>query len=166
MEEVAQFLATQAVTLRRDPARADLFGRSAFNRYYYATFFITREMLSDFDKGWRSTPHARVPDILNSRVKDPIQRFKRKATQLGDTEAVGICSHGLQSISDLVIILKQAYSVRVTADYDPTVSVSFGKSSNQFSLGHTSVTTAQNWVKRAEFLTGSVRRSWKLAHEP
>lgn len=165
VEDVAQFLAVHAATLRRDLPQADLFGRSAFNRYYYAIFFLTREMLTDFDARWRSTPHADVPNVLNGKVRESIQKFKRKATQLGDAEAVSICSHGMQSIADLSTILKQGYSVRVTADYDPTIGISFGEDAAQFSLGNTSVMTAQRWVERAGFLTGSVRRAWKLAHE-
>ena len=36
-----------------DPNNADLLGRSAFNRYYYAAFLITRETLGYMQPNWK-----------------------------------------------------------------------------------------------------------------
>jgi uncharacterized protein (UPF0332 family) len=165
MEQVARLLEARAIALKGDPKEADLFGRSAFNRYYYAVFFITRGMLSDFDPKWRSTPHADVPKLLTGKVRKAIQQFKQRATRIGDSDSIAICSHALTSVDELSQLLKQGYSVRVTADYDPTIEISFAKELPQFSLGSTPVTTAQKWVDRAGFLTSRVRRAWNLANE-
>jgi hypothetical protein len=166
MRQVAEYLEARAIALRADPKEADLFGRSAFNRYYYAVFFITRTMLSDFDPKWRSTPHAEVPQLLTGKVRKAIQRFKLRASQMGDSDSIAICSHGLTSIDELSQLLKQGYSVRLTADYDPTIEILFPDKLSHFSLGSTPVTTAQKWVDRAGFLTSRVRRAWNLANGP
>lgn len=42
----------------------DLFGRSAFNRYYYAAFLVTREMLGELQNSWKATPHRQIPILL------------------------------------------------------------------------------------------------------
>lgn len=165
MEQVGNALATQAVKLKGKPLEADLFGRSAFNRYYYAVFYVARGMLSDFSTEWQSIPHASVPQLLVGQVRREIQKFKQKANRLGDTESVSLCSHAIESLDQLSELLKKGYSIRVTADYDPTVSIKFENGADQFSLASTTIGTARNWVQRATFLTSSVRRAWKLAHE-
>jgi uncharacterized protein (UPF0332 family) len=165
VEQVGNALALQAVKLKAKSIEADLFGRSAFNRYYYAVFYVARSMLSDFSPDWKSVPHASVPQLLVGQVRKDIQRFKQKANKLGDTESVSLCSHAIESLDQLSELLKKGYSVRVAADYDTTVSVEFEEGSNQFSLASTTVSTARNWVQRAVFLTSSVRRAWRLAHE-
>ena len=43
---------------RKVETERDLFGRSAFNRYYYAVFLLTREMLGEFKASWKKTMHA------------------------------------------------------------------------------------------------------------
>lgn len=43
-----------------DPNNADLLGRSAFNRYYYAAFLITRETLGYMQPNWKGTQHANI----------------------------------------------------------------------------------------------------------
>jgi hypothetical protein len=40
---------------------ADAFGRSAFNRYYYASYLITRDMLRQLDPSWTRTGHSKIP---------------------------------------------------------------------------------------------------------
>lgn len=165
MEQVGNALADQAIKLRGDPADADLFGRSAFNRYYYAVFYIAREMLGDFSVEWQTVPHASVPQLLVGQVRREIQKFKQRANKLGDTESVSLCSHAIESLDRLSELLRQGYSVRVTADYDPTVQIKFEDGTSQFSLASMTIGTARNWAQRAGFLTSSVRRAWRLAHE-
>jgi hypothetical protein len=166
VEVVAQYLETQAIASRTNRVEANLFGRSAFNRYYYAVYFLTRDMLSDFNAPWATTAHANVPVILSGPVRDAIRKFKQRATHLRDSEAISICSRALSAIDELCELLRRGYSVRVTADYDATVGIEFAPDSNQFSLAATSVTTARRWVERTGFLTSSVRRAWILANGP
>lgn len=164
MEQVGKALEAQAIKLRADAMQADLFGRSAFNRYYYAVFYVAREMLGEFSPNWQSVPHKSVPQLLTGKVREEIQKAKRRASRLGDGESVSLCSHALQSLEQLSDLLTRGYSVRVTADYDPTIAVQFN--GKEFSLASMPVATARNWAQRASFLTSSVRRAWKLAHEP
>jgi uncharacterized protein (UPF0332 family) len=163
VEQVGNALEAEAIKLRADLKQADLFGRSAFNRYYYAVFYVAREMLREFSPRWHSVPHKSVPQLLTGQVREEIQKAKRRATKLGDGESVSLCSHALRSLEQLSELLTQGYSVRVTADYDPTITVQF--TGKEFSLASMPVATAKKWAQRASFLTSSVRRAWKLAHE-
>lgn len=163
MERVAQSLEAQAIALRADQLGADLFGRSAFNRYYYAVYLRAREMLTEFNPGWRTTPHAKMPLILEGPVKAAIKKAKQKAVKLGDSDSIGLCSRGLSAVDQLCALMRVGYSVRVAADYDPTVSITFADDGRHFSLASTPVATARRWVERSEFLESSVRRAWKFA---
>ncbi len=53
----------------RDPINFDLLGRSAFNRYYYATFLTTRKTLAMMQSNWKGTPHAEIPNLLKTNLK-------------------------------------------------------------------------------------------------
>ena len=61
LRSVAEHLSTHAKVLGSGDAEADAFGRSAFNRHYYATFLTVRELLVAIDIAWAKTPHAEIP---------------------------------------------------------------------------------------------------------
>jgi hypothetical protein len=67
MRVVADRLADWAAS-EADADNADLFGRSAFNRYYYAAYLITREMLRKLDPKWAASGHRQIPDLLQKTV--------------------------------------------------------------------------------------------------
>lgn len=68
MQIVAQQLEFWAKEKDKETER-DLFGRSAFNRYYYAAFLVTREMLGALRPTWRHTAHAAIPELLEAGLK-------------------------------------------------------------------------------------------------
>ena len=165
MREVAISLEDRANELRNDAGRADLYGRSAFNRYYYASFYVARDMLAEFDPSWRSTTYASIPELLNGKVRSRIKKFQAQARKLGDSESIAICSRAISDVNELSQLLREGYAVRSTADYDPSVSITFSKNSGQFSLASVPVSTARKWVDRANQLSSVVRRAWALANE-
>ncbi|MFH1954732.1 MAG: hypothetical protein ABIL06_24350, partial [Pseudomonadota bacterium] len=67
MKTVADKLAELAIGEKNENT-ADAFGRSAFNRYYYASYLITRQMLKDLNTSWASTGHSKIPELLENSI--------------------------------------------------------------------------------------------------
>ena len=53
---------------------ADAFGRSAFNRYYYAAFLSTRELLSMIERSWSGVPHSNIPALLENDLRATLNK--------------------------------------------------------------------------------------------
>ena len=68
---------------------ADAFGRSAFNRYYYAAFLLAREMFREMYKGPESINHADIPAHLKGRVLRAITTRARAQRKAGVPEPTG-----------------------------------------------------------------------------
>jgi hypothetical protein len=64
---------------------ADAFGRSAFNRYYYAAFLSTRELLATIERSWKGVPHSNIPDLLENDLRT---RFQREMKRLQDKHLI------------------------------------------------------------------------------
>ena len=71
MERVALELQRTAINRRGQIDDFDQFGRSAFNRYYYAVFLIVRDLMLEFNPRW-SGSHASIPGMLRASVHDEI----------------------------------------------------------------------------------------------
>ena len=94
MEVVALFLQKEAikrVAKRAAPDECDLFGRSAYNRYYYATFLCVRNVLAKLDDSWAALPHKDYPALLKGTIKDKIRKCMKRANKLDDNELVTRC---------------------------------------------------------------------------
>lgn len=147
--EVAEHLSSQARTRMGD--EADAFGRSAFNRYYYASFLTVRDLLVAVDGSWGMQSHANIPNLLEVTLP---KRISELATQqarsgiLNPKRAQSLRHEATTAGSDIASILRLAYAVRVTADYEPAKRVSFD--TNGFSLGDHSDAEARNWKARVE----------------
>ena len=61
---------------------------TAFNRYYYAAFLTTRDLLIQIDKGWSRTSHANIPELLEA---DLLKRVRASVKKL---ETKGLLAHG------------------------------------------------------------------------
>lgn len=145
-----------------DILKKDLFGRSAFNRYYYAAFLITREMLGELQPKWKKTPHREIPGLLQGAVRKPvINRLKQDAKK--DLITNGEL-HVLQSLltnatNNLANLLVQAYDVRVVADYEPENHIT--ANGKNIVLRACKLTTANNWADRANAYCKAIRKVWK-----
>ena len=142
--------------------KKDLFGRSAFNRYYYAAFLITREMLSKYDVVWKRATHAGIPDLLEGKFMKPIidrLRIDAKKNRITDSEMNRLKSELLLATTGLANLLREAYSVRVIADYEPETAIaSMGE---VISLNSYKLNSASNWANRASSYCKTIHKVWR-----
>ncbi|HBC0006784.1 MULTISPECIES: hypothetical protein [Vibrionaceae] len=145
-----------------ETTNADLLGRSAFNRYYYAAFLVTRETLGFLNSGWKGTPHGNIPALLETNLKKkakPVaEGFKRKGLM-----TQGDCSRILTEIDtvakELAELLRHAYAARILADYEPEIKTAI--KDKVIYLEIHKLTSAEMWPNRAEALCKRLRKVWK-----
>jgi hypothetical protein len=124
----------------------DLFGRSAFNRYYYASFLVVRKMLSDFDDSWKTMPHKDIPNILEGALLSRIKNQLKKNIQsklINQNEMNQLKNEAFNAASDLANLLRSAYSVRKVADYEPENLLI--ENNNSLILNGSSIAEARKW---------------------
>lgn len=160
MERVGNELQNTAFDRRASADDLDQFGRSAFNRYYYATFLEVREMLRRFNPAWRGS-HAQVPDELEGSIAKRLAAIKRTAQRLDDHQGVAICQAARGGLLDLAQLMRGAYVVRVKADYEPEIRIALD--SIRFSLDSTSINDAHNWLYRARNYIQVIDRARELS---
>ncbi|MBS0298713.1 MAG: hypothetical protein JSR32_02075 [Proteobacteria bacterium] len=145
-----------------DSHKKDLFGRSAFNRYYYATFLITREMLSKYKSKWKCTPHAEIPKLLETSFsKSVINQLERKKKQglMTDGEVSRLRTTLKTATSELAILLREAYDARIIADYEPETAITV--KGNAISLKLYKLSSASNWANRADSYCKTIYKVWR-----
>lgn len=160
MERVAHHLQRAAIERRDTPHDFDLFGRSAFNRYYYALFLVVRATVLRLNPKWEGD-HSGLPGVLVGDLYKQIGRFRTSAHRKQDKETVELCNRALAAMNELSELMRGANAVRVTADYNPQVPV-IDQGSDRFTLGPTNITTAHSWPERARVLTSHVNRAWSV----
>jgi uncharacterized protein (UPF0332 family) len=161
MEKVALSLQRTAVELRAQADDFDSFGRSAFNRYYYAAFLEIRSLIKEFNPNWRAG-HSTVPDVLKGSIEREIKIFRKKMLRGKDYDTIKVCDRAVASIAALSEMMNNAYAVRVTADYNPEIKIN-DEGTSRFSLGSTNITDAHRWLEEAKLHTNYIRRAWRLA---
>jgi hypothetical protein len=157
LQNVANHLSTHARKLGPCDAEADAFGRSAFNRHYYATFLTVRELLISIDEAWARTPHAEIPERIERNlvalIKDTAKRQVRsRALDAGRSSSIVRLS--ISAATEIASVLKSAYTIRVAADYEPSHKIVFGATGIE--LDSCSIGEASSWCVRVE------REKWKL----
>jgi len=149
MHQVAEHLSLQARALTGDDA--DAFGRSAFNRYYYATYLSVRELLASLDSSWETQPHSAIPNLLETTVmrlvRDQAKRMS-KSGLLTEAKQHSLAKQAGRASSDIASVLRVAYGVRVVADYRPDQRVGFQHA--EFRLAEHSQTEARKWKMRVD----------------
>ena len=163
MKIVGDQLATWALAQTEDDKK-DLFGRSAFNRYYYAAFLSTRQMLGKFEKKWERTAHRNIPDLLKGKLKKELKSAIDKLVIDGiltTGEGTQVKEQHDKPIRALADLLKQAYEVRISADYEPQVRIQ--QTNKVISLRDHTLTSAEKWPGRADSYCKAIRRAWKEA---
>jgi hypothetical protein len=157
MQTVAHHLS--CVAKSRSSDEADAFGRAAFNRYYYAAFLSTRQLLSCVERSWARSPHSAIPDLLEqSLTKKLISALKRleKNGLIAHGKAESLVSQARTAAGETSSILHMAYKVRVIADYEPEEKVSFELST--FCLATHTEAEAKQWLARIERNKGILLR--------
>ena len=161
MEQVADAL-TQHAVATDSLLNANLFGRSAFNRYYYGVFLAVREMIRYGHPEIVRFPHKTMPDDLTGKLREKIVDVARERAKRG------LISHAEQSqfverastaLRELAEILKEGYRIREIADYEPSVLATV--QNGHVLLDDKTSDAARNWGRRAERAIGQVKHVWR-----
>jgi hypothetical protein len=158
MEVVAHHLQLEAVR-RAVQQEGDQFGRSSYNRYYYATFLRVRTMMSALDAKWSQLPHADYPVTLRGAVKKKLQEGRKKALKVGDHEIVAACARAISAASEIANLMEAASATRVVADYNPQIPITF-LGNGRFSLNNINITEAHDWPVRADTWSSVIEKTW------
>ncbi len=146
-----------------DICKTDLFGRSAFNRFYYDVYLMTRTMLFDLKEDWgiKARSHRVVPGLLKERVKNEFENRSRSIRVLDSSELHNLKDSHRTSIKALADLLTVAYDLRVTADYDPNVPIC--QDNDVISLKSYKLSNARQWNGKVSLYCGSIRSAWRNA---
>lgn len=159
MESVGRHLKAQAVTIT-DGVQRDMFGRSAFNRYYYAIYFEVKSILGEINSEWYGSAHGSFPGILRGSLCKKIKGHQAKAQKMSDLELNQQCERALSAARTLANIMEDGYAVRVTADYHShNIPVEFDKKT--FQLNETSIDDIESWLYRTKGLLTTLRMFFK-----
>lgn len=161
MQVVGERLSEIAMSIRGTSPDDCLFARSAFNRYYYATFLASRQLLAD-TIGTKGLPHKTLPEYLIGTFAKTIKRqieVEFKSGVLSNTDRarmLGSLKHNTALLQNLLVT---AYGVRVLADYAPETPVEIEQ--NTYSLGAATLSAASNWASRAQMHCKNLHKIWR-----
>jgi hypothetical protein len=158
MEHVALHLQKEA-NKNGDSEAGEEFGRTAYNRYYYATFLIIRKMVSRFDTKWSGIPHADYPVLLRGKIKKAFKEERLRAQRASDAELVQICNQAVSTTEEIAQLMEKGSATRVVADYQPEIAIIFSKS-ERFSLQGIDITEAHQWPIKARNFSNSLSAAW------
>jgi len=152
LHQVADHLVKQAnATFKKGQVHqslADAYGRTAFNRYYYACFLNIREFVSSIDSSWSKVNHAGVPELLRGSVHKKIESELKKSERVGDLTSREYQSKKsilLSSLDNMASTMSLAYTIRGIVDYEPEVEMVFEK--NSFIINKMPVSSAKGWLQ-------------------
>jgi hypothetical protein len=149
MKIVGDYLA-QFASASTDVTVCDLFGRSAFNRYYYATFLSVRTTLRTIDSRWATPTHKDIPALLRgevlSRVKNQVKRSVC-SKQINSAQAGHLRDMATVATAELSSLMQHARETRRLADYEPERRLV--RKGNLIKLGECSIDQAKGWADRA-----------------
>lgn len=162
MEVVAHFLQLQAID-RAVQSEKDQFGRSSYNRYYYATFLHARDLLTRLDQRWSELPHADYPRVLKGEITKQLKIGRKSATKSYDAELIKLCSQAINAAANLASLMLKSSATRVTADYHPEVPVQFLAGAG-FSLNSVDIADAHTWPSQAKIYIKVIEAAWRQLH--
>ena len=161
MRRVGNYLRDHAMALR-DADELNVFARSAINRYYYATFMLSRNMYRQVFPGQRVPSHDGMPKALVGKLRTKIKEHAKDAEKLGllrvdeHTNVVRRVTIILSSLHDL---LASSYQTRTIADYYPEITAV--RTNGSISLDRVKIGTAASWPEKADRLCGQLLAEWK-----
>jgi uncharacterized protein (UPF0332 family) len=142
-----------------DATRFDLFGRSAFNRYYYSAFLAVRAALRKIDSKWTTPSHQAVPEVLKGEVLTRIKRQIRTSQRTGQisaNEGFHLLRAAQTATSELSNLLSSARETRRIADYEPEQLVQ--RAGSVVTLAECSLDTAKYWERRVDMHAKTILR--------
>lgn len=159
LEAVALHLQREAVLKKADADIADVFGRSAFNRYYYATFLRARSMMAALDVSWGHVAHKTYPELLKGKVRGRFKKEAKRAQRVQDLDLILSCKRAESACHELADMFIKSYSIRVVADYEPSERVVFDPA-GRFQLRGVDINVAHQWPAKADSLCEFIERTW------
>jgi len=145
-----------------DVGLQNLYGRSAFNRYYYCIFLVTRDLLREYKVEWSKSKHKQIPDILVVTFKKELIKEVKKTLRhnlVTESEASKAITQIRTSTAELSSLLIEAYDARCIADYEPEVLLN--NLDKNLLLGEYKLNTASTWPSKAQSYCKSIRRILK-----
>jgi hypothetical protein len=143
-----------------DNEEADLFGRSAINRYYYACFLDAREAVLHISPTLKIR-HSQLPTNLEGAVADTVRKEIRRLERelaISSTDADSYRVTLNRAVSSLAQTLESAYKLRVTADYEPEKKAIRDK--GIVLLDGTTSTKAKDWHREVAKAVGRMMKLW------
>jgi len=141
------------------PNEENLFGRSAFNRYYYSAFLITRSLMRRRREEWGRVSHASMPEVVRKARKE-ILDSQLKMVKKGISSG-GITSdtkEGAIAAAALATLLEEAYGIRVKADYFPEELVH--RRRDELLFCSTNLSDAMRWSAKAQHFCNQIEYAW------
>lgn len=163
MEKVAQYLQSEAVN-RTCQVERDLFGRSAFNRYYYAMYLEVRSSVAKLRPEWANSKHATLPELFRGAIKKSLSQGSKKARRIGDNDLVNLCERAISMSENLANLMEKGYATRVSADYYPDLPISF-LGAREFQLNTVDIKDAKSWPSKARSFLATITDAWKQLHD-
>ena len=161
MKIVGDKLAEIAVN-EPDSDRQNLFGRSAFNRYYYSAYWITRGMITIIAGEWNKHSHEDIPNMLNGNTKNKIDREIQRAVEQKTIEqgySNDLHERAHRRLEDLADLMREAYAVRIVADYQPENLIEI--SDADLMLENCTLASANGWEARANYCCDDILSVWE-----
>lgn len=160
MQVVGDHLSDFALSIRGMNPNDGLFARSAFNRFYYAAFLASRQLLVE-TTGSGAMSHKALPNYLVTTFRQILKRRIQLLFQknlLSNSARAAMLTALRDNTALLHDLLERAYSVRVLADYAPETPVEIKDAT--FSLGASTLAEASNWAGRAQMHCKNLRKIW------
>lgn len=165
LPSVADYLSDEAKLRNANSAdEADAFGRTAFNRYYYAAFLSTRDLLKRIERPWSKQAHKNMPDLLEKALTRKLGGFLKQQQRKGlmtASEKRRLNTQMRAAAAEMSNVLRAAYGVRLTADYEPEERVEFYGST--FRLATYTQAAAKRWLHRIDHSKGIILNVARVA---
>lgn len=161
MEIVALHLQEEANS-RDQAVDKDAFGRSSFNRYYYAAFIEARNMMASLHTEWARMPHKQIPTVLRESVERDLKKAKDRALRVDDRATLQACVTAISAAKGLADLLERSFATRVVADYRLETMVVFNKK-DDFTLNSVPISVARHWPSKARGFSTSIANGWRQA---
>lgn len=155
MSQVGDHLVQHATGLSGDAA--DAFGRSAFNRYYYAAYLSVREFLVELEPHLARQSHVQIPTLFTKTVPKRLREEARRQALSGmltHTKRDEIGRSVNRAASVIADVMTVAYAVRVAADYHPETRIE--GQSGAFRLASQSAAQAKDWKRNIDMAKGTL----------
>lgn len=149
-----------------DKEEADLFGRSAINRYYYACFLDARKAVLHI-RPTLAIKHKELPINLKGTVAETVRKEisrLERLTVISSRDAISYRVVLNQAVSSLAETLEIAYKLRVTADYEPETKAT--RDGGVVLLGGTRSTKARDWHRDVAEAVGKMMKLWRALGHP